>query len=282
MGVTRRELAGVLAGTAAAGTALAAGTAHAQEGSTWAAIRQRGAVRVGATPAEPWYYKDPQSNQWSGLGIGMANEIAAAMNVKVEVVETAWANAPAALQANQIDFMFVLDPTPQRALAIDFPFTPLLFYALAVLHRDKLEVKSWDDLNKPDINIGVTLGTSIDREVTARLPKAKIARFPNNDETVASFQSGRSDVVSLFHPALTMLQRRVGQGKLTIPAPSVQAASSVGVRREADKTWRDYLTTVLSFYYTTGRTQEIYTEFLKSRGIDPASVPGITRETWRL
>jgi polar amino acid transport system substrate-binding protein len=142
-------------------------------------------------------------------------------------------------------------------------------------------VRNWEDLNKPEISLGVTLGTSIDREVTRRLPRARIARFPNNDETVASFQARRSDVVSLFHPALTMLQRRVGQGRVTIPQPSVQAASSVGLRREADKTWRDFVTTVLGFAYNSGRTQELYNEFLASRGVDPAAAPGIMREAWR-
>jgi len=46
--------------------------------------------------------------------------------VELETVEVTWGTAVSALQANQIDIMFVLDATPERALAIDFPSQPLL------------------------------------------------------------------------------------------------------------------------------------------------------------
>jgi len=48
------------------------------------------------------------------------------LRVELETVEVTWGTAVSALQANQIDIMFVLDATPERALAIDFPSQPLL------------------------------------------------------------------------------------------------------------------------------------------------------------
>lgn len=252
--------------------------AFAQPKSTWDAIKERRTFRVGATQAEPWYFKDPRTNQWSGFAISVANEIAQTMGVKLEIVETTWGNAVPALQANQIDLMFVLDATPQRALAVDFIMTPLLYYALAVLHREKLKVETWEDLNKPEVNISVTVGTTIDRYITERLKKANILRFPTNDETVAAFQSGRSDVASLFHPALTMLQKKVGMGKITLPKPIRFSTSSVAVRREPNPVWRDYLTHAIAYYYNTGKLQEFYEQFLRERGIDPKSVPPIMKE----
>lgn len=252
--------------------------AAAQEKSTWQAIRERGSIRVGATQAEPWYFKDPRSGEWGGFSILVAQEIARTMNVKLEVVETTWGNAIAALQANQIDLMFVLDATPQRALAVDFIMTPLLYYALAVLHRETLKVEQWEDLNRQGVRIATTLGTTMDRFVTERLPKASIIRLPNNDEVVAAFQSGRADVACLFHPPLIALQRKVGMGRITLPKPVRASASSVAVRREADTTWRDYLTHSVAYWYGTGQLQEWYEQFLKSRGIDPKAVPPIMRE----
>jgi polar amino acid transport system substrate-binding protein len=260
------------------GLLLGALPAAAQDKSTWAAIKERGSFRVGATQAEPWYFKDPRSNEWGGFSILVAKDIAMAMNVKLEVVETTWGNAIAALQANQIDLMFVLDATPQRALAVDFIMTPLLYYAMAVLHKDSMKIELWEDLNKPGVNVATTLGTTMDKHVTAKLPKATINRFPNNDEVVASFQSGRSDAAVLFHPPLIALQKKVGMGKITLPKPVRASASSVAVRREPDATWRDYLTHAVAYYYQTGQLQTWYEEFLSSRGIDPKTVPPIMRE----
>jgi polar amino acid transport system substrate-binding protein len=67
-------------------------------------------------------------------------------------------------------------------------------------------------------------------------------------------------------------------GTITLPKPVRASPSSVAVRQEADKTWRDWLTHAIGYWYATGRLQQHYEEFLKSRDIDPKSVPPIMRE----
>ncbi|BBK31655.1 polar amino acid transport system substrate-binding protein [Stella humosa] len=263
---------GLLAAPAMAQTAPAA--------STWQQIKDRGELRIGAAPSEPWFAKDQRSGEWSGIGWAMGVAIAKELNVKPVAVETSWGNAVAGLQANQFDVMFVMDATPQRALAVDFPAQPFFYYAQGVLVRDGLAVKRWEELDKPEIKVGVTLGTSPDRDVTMRLTKATIERFPSNDETTAAFQAGRVDAMSFFHPALVMQQRRVRKGTVLLPEPFRYSTTSAGVRREADKTWRDWLGLTLDYYYVTGQTQKIYEDFLVSRQIDPKTAPAIMRELW--
>ncbi len=264
---------GLLAGREAAAQAPAAS-------STWQQIKDRGELRIGAAPSEPWFAKDQRSGEWSGIGWAMGVAIAKELNVKPVAVETTWGNAVGGLQANQFDVMFVMDATPQRALALDFPVQPFFYYAQGVLIRDGLAAKRWDDLNKPEVKLGVTLGTSPDRDVTIRLPKATIERFPSNDETTAAFQAGRVDAMSFFHPALVMQQRRVRKGTVVLPEPFRFSTTSAGIRREADKTWRDWLGLALDYFYVTGQTQQIYEDFLVSRQIDPKAAPAIMRELW--
>ncbi len=258
----------------------AAEGARAQSASTWQAIKERGSLRVGVTQAPPWFFKQPGGSEWTGLGSAVGKAMAKEIGVEFEPVEVTWGTAVAALQANKIDIMFVLDATPKRALAIDFPAQPLLYYALAVLADDKLAVKSWSDLNKPGIKIAVTQGTTMDRYVSARLTEATILRFPTNGESVAAFQSRRVNAVSLFHPPLIAMRKKIGRGKIVLPVPIRQSASSAGVRREADKTFRDWVNTAIAYYYATGQTQVWYQDFLESFGVDPATVPAIRREDW--
>lgn len=270
---------GVLAAASAVTTAR---PARAQAGgpSTWDAIKSRGELRIGVTPSEPWFAKDQRSGEWSGLGYKTGVAMATELGVKPVPVETTWGNAVAGLQADQFDIMFVLDATPQRAMAIDFPVQPMLYYALGVLVRDGLTVKKWEDLNKPEIRIGVTIGTSGDRDMTAIMTKAKLERFPNTDETTAAFQAGRVDAISFFHPALVMQQARIKKGTVILPEPFNPYATSVGVRRQPDKTWRDWVGLTLNHYYNTGRTQKLYEEHLTARGIDPKQAPAVMRELW--
>lgn len=254
--------------------------AQAQDGSTWDAIQERGTLRIGVTQAPPWYFNNPATGEWSGLGVSIGASMADTLGVELEPVEVTWGTAVSALQANQIDIMFVLDATPARAMAIDFPAQPLLYYALAVLADDDLDITSWSDLNSPDVSIAVTQGTTMDSYVTDRLSEANILRFPSNGESVAAFQSRRVNAVSLFHPPLIAMRERIGRGQIVLPEPIRQSASSAGVRREADTRWRDWVNTAIAYYYTTGQTQVWYEDFLTEFGVDPDSVPAIRREDW--
>jgi polar amino acid transport system substrate-binding protein len=276
----RRAILGGGAAMLAAAPAAPA-LAQAAGGNTLQAIRDRGELRVGVAPGEPWFFRDQRTNQWAGIGWGVAVALARELNVRPVPVETTWGNAVAGLQANQFDVMFVLDATPQRALAVDFPVQPMFFYAQGLLVRPGLTVQKWDDANKPEVRIGVVLGTSPDRDVTARLPRAQIERFPTADETAAAFQAGRVDAISLFHPALAMLRARVRRGTVVLPEPFRASATSAGIRREADKSWRDWLGLTLAHLYTTGETQKIYEEYLVSRNMQPGDAPPVMREMWQ-
>lgn len=278
MNIGRRALRNL--GLAAAAGGLLAPPASAQSpSSTWEGIRSRRALRLGVTPSEPWYAKDPASGGWNGCGVALARQMAKDMDVDVQFVETTWANAPAGLQAGQFDTMFVLDPTPARALAIDFPFAPVLYYALGFMTRDGDPAKTWAELDRPDATIAVPLGTAMDRWITRNLSKASITRLATIDETLLHYQSGRSRILVLYHPALVAYRLKVGRGTVVVPKPAITSVAGAGVRREPDKTWRDYMTAVLTFYYENGTTEDLYKTYLASRGLDPAAVPGIRKES---
>lgn len=256
--------------------------ARAQEGnaSTVDVVRSSGKLRIGVAQGEPWFFKDQASGEWKGLGWGVGIAMARELNVAPVAVETTWGTAVAGLQAGQFDVMFAMDATPQRALAVEFPVQPMFYYAQAVLARSGLDVTSWDALNKPDVKLGVVLGTSPDRDVTMRLPRADIQRFPNADEAGAAFAAGRVDALSLFHPALVTLGHRLKRGTVVVPTPVRSSASSAAVRREADKSWRDWVGHAIGYFYETGETQKVYEEFLTFRGIDPKTAPGLTPASW--
>lgn len=272
-GMARRFLALVAA------VALLGGVATtAQADSTWDTIQSSGKLRMGVTQAPPWYSKNPTNGQWeSGLIMSVGKAMADELGVELVPVEVTWATAIAALQANKIDMMF-LDATPKRAMVVDYPKQPLLFISLAVLARDDLAAEAWEDLNKPEVKVAVPQATSMDEFLTRTIPDADIQRFPDNGAALAAFQSGRVDAVSLFHPPLLSARKKFGAGKIVIPTPAFSSPSSMAVRREADKTFRDWVDHTIFYYYETGRTQRWYEEFLTEFGLDPKASPVIQRE----
>lgn len=276
MTTRRHALSGIAAGAVALALPLAA---RAQGGGTLDQIKQRGSLRVGVTQAPPWYSKDPRTGEWSsGLGVSMGKAMAAALGVKFEPVEVTWGTAIAALQGNKIDIMYMLDATPERAQAVDFPQTPLLYYSLAVLAKDSLPVTKWSDLNNPNVKIAVPQASSMDKFVTENVPNAAIQRFPGNAEAIAAFQAGRVDAVCLFHPPLLAARQRLGTGKIVVPTPAQSQPSSAAVRKEDNKAFLAFVDKSLGDYYKSRQTQKWYEEFLVGFGLDPKASPPVMKE----
>ena len=253
--------------------------AHAQAGDTLTQIKQRGALRVGVTQAPPWYSKDPKSGEWSsGVGVSMGKAMATALGVKFEAVEVTWGTAIAALQGNKIDIMYMMDATPERAQAVDFPTSPLLFYSMAVLARDDLAVKTWADLNQASVRIAVPQASSMDKFLSENVAKAAIQRFPGNPEAIAAFQAGRADAVCLFHPPLLAARQKLGVGKIIVPLPAQSQPSSAAVRKEDDKAFVAWVDKSMAGFYQSGQTQQWYEEFLVGFGLDPKAAPPVMKE----
>jgi len=275
MEVLRRAILRALPATAL----LHLSPALAQEPNKLAQIKQRGVLRVGVTQAPPWYSKDPKSGEWtSGLGVSMGKAMAKSLGVKFEPVEVTWGTAVAALQGNKMDIIYVIDATPERAQAVDFPQAPVLYYSLSVLARDDLNVKSWADLNQPNVRVAVPQASSMDKSLTEFAPKANIQRYPGNAESIAAFQSGRVDAVCLFHPPLLAALQKLGTGKIVVPTPVLSAPASAAVRKEADKAFVNWVDEQVATYYKSGQTQKWYEEAIASFGLDPKKAPPIVKE----
>ncbi len=288
--VSRRRFFGRAAGTTllAAGAVAGGSTmlapkqaAAQQDGSSLNRVRSSGVLRMGIAKAEPWAFFDAPNNKWLGFSVSFGNAMAEALGVDLQINEMAFPSLIAALQSDQVDYVPVLDGTPQRALAIDFTLSPLVYHAQAVLIADELAgASSWEDLNNPGVSIAVPQGSVMETYARASAPNAEVLPFPNNPESVAAFQAGRANAASLFGPALTMLHSRVKKGTIIIPQPTRVAQSQVGLQNLQDKSLRRWIDQAVSYYYATGTVTQWYEEFLAFRGIDPATVPTIQREYW--
>src|SRR3984885_11569856 len=150
-------------GSGAAIASSLAGPASAQTSAdnTLDRIRSTKGLRTAVLPGElPYFNKDLPTGTWSGFSIEMANDIAKLLDVKLEFTESTYGNSILDLQANKVDLGFALNPTPQRALVVDF--TSLVFpHPFGAMLKKGLEARTWSDINKPDVKISVKAGPGI-------------------------------------------------------------------------------------------------------------------------
>ncbi|MCI3203531.1 MULTISPECIES: transporter substrate-binding domain-containing protein [Pandoraea] len=278
--MNRREILrhSVVAGIGAAAAATVATPAAAQATagqSTFDRVKQSKVLRIAAFAGEePYFHKDIVSNVWSGACIDMAKDIASNFGASVVEVESTYGNSVLDLQSGKVDIAFALNPTPQRALSIDFT-TPIFVHSFTVIGRKGVaKVAKWEDINKPNIRIAVDLGTTHETIARRYLPKSSILGFKNRDLAFLALTSGRADyVVVLTMLAINALKKNPQLGDLSIPKPELTMPVNMGVRTEPDKRWRDFLSTWADYSRTLGTTREWLLAALANAGINPGNIP---------
>jgi len=264
-------------GSGAALTSALATPASAQAASdnTLDNVRVAKVLRIAVLPGElPYFNKDLASGSWSGMCIDMANDIAKLLDVKLEYTESTYGNSILDLQSNKIDLGFALNPTPQRALVVDF--THLVFpHPFGAMLRKGLEAKTWSDINKPEVKIAVDVGSANETVARRFAPSASIKSLKSRDEVMLEMASGRVDcVVNALVLGLTAIAKNPNLGSYKIlQSPSVAIPSAMAVRRESDKRWRDFLSVWVDYNRGIGQMREWFVKGLSLSGVKPEDVP---------
>jgi ABC-type amino acid transport substrate-binding protein len=216
--LSRRLFAATAAGAAAAAgaSAVLAAEARAQTAppqtapteSTMDRMKSTKVLRIAALPGEaPYFNKDLATGAWSGMCIDMAKDIAGNFDGTVEYVESTYGNSVLDLQANKIDLAFALNPTPKRALVIDFTH-PFYLHGFGMVGAKGFKATNWADLDKPEVKIAFDIGSV--HEIAARrfASHAQHIALKTRDECVLAVQSGRADcVIMAVHLGLTAVKK---------------------------------------------------------------------------
>lgn len=238
-------------------------------------IRANKVLRIAVLPGElPYFNKDLATGTWSGFSIEMANDLAKLLDVKLEYVESTYGNSILDLQANKIDLGFALNPTPQRALVVDF--TNLVFpHPFGAMLKKGLEAKTWADISKPEVKIAVDVGSANEAVARRFAPNATIKSLKSRDEVMLEMSSGRVDcVVNALVLGLTAIAKNPNLGTYKIlQSPSVTIASGMAVRREPDKRWRDFLSVWVDYNRGIGQMREWFVKGLGLAGVKAEDVP---------
>jgi polar amino acid transport system substrate-binding protein len=264
-----------IGGGAALASALASPASAQATDNTLDRIRANKVLRIAVLPGElPYFNKDLATGTWSGFAIEMANDIAKLLDVKLEYTESTYGNSILDLQSNKIDLGFALNPTPQRALVVDFTGSVFQHPFGAILKKG-LEARTWADVNKPEVNIAVDVGSANEAVARRFAPNATIKSLKSRDEVMLEMSSGRVDcVVNALILGLTAIAKNPNLGSYKIlQTPSVAIPSSMAVRREPDKRFRDFLSVWVDYNRGIGQMREWFIKGLSLAGVKPEDVP---------
>ena len=265
-----------IGGGAALASALASpASAQASADNTLDRIRGTKVLRAAALPGElPYFKKDLTTGEWSGMAVEMCKDIAKVMDAKVEWLESTYGNSVLDLQANKIDLAFALNPSPPRALVIDFTH-PIFLHGFGMVARQGFSAKTWSDINKPEVRVTCDLGSLHETAARRFASKAQITAYKTRDECVLAVQSGRADcVIMAVAIGLTAVAKNPNLGQfIMLTGPRVQLPTCMGVRQEPDKRWRDFLSAWVDFNRGIGQIREWMYVGLELNGVKPETIP---------
>jgi polar amino acid transport system substrate-binding protein len=266
--------AGALASVAAASFEPAA--AQTDSGiSALEKIKKSGVLRIPVLIGqEPYFHKNIVTGQWSGACIEMANDIASKLGAKVEVIESTWGNQILDLQADKVDLAFAVNPTPERALVLDFS-TPILVHAFTVIARQGFpKPQHWEDINKPEVKIAVDIGSTHELIARRYCPKATILGFETRDQAILAVATGRADCnVSLAVLAVATLQKNPAIGEFVIPLPLLTLPTNIGIRPDSDRRYKDFLSAWADYNRAMGQTRVWMLNGFSTAGLNPDAIP---------
>ena len=243
--------------------------------STLDRVKQTKSLRIAALPGEaPYFNKDIATGEWSGMCVEMAKDIAGVFDGQVEYLESTYGNSVLDLQSGKIDLAFALNPTPKRALVIDFTH-PFYLHGFGMVGRKGFKATNWSDLDKPDVKVACDIGSA--HEIAARrfCPHAQIIALKSRDECILAVQSGRADCVILaVNLGLTAVKKNPDLGEFQmLHQPRMQLPTCMGIRMETDKRWQNFLNAWVDYNRGIQQIRAWLYAGLAINGVKPEDIP---------
>ena len=155
-------------------------------------IISKGVVRIGVPLDVPPFGSQNVNREAEGFDVDMANMVAKALGVKLELTQITGANRIPSLLTDKVDIVIsVMGLTPERAKQIMFT-APYANTSLAVYGPKNINVHSAADLG--NYKVAAAKGTTQELALSAMNPKAIIMRTEDDATAAAAYLSGQAQI----------------------------------------------------------------------------------------
>jgi ABC-type amino acid transport substrate-binding protein len=231
------------------------------------AIKDAGVLRAAMAESLPMQFKNPQTGQWEGYNVDMANDLAEVLGVKLEVVDATWQTLIPGLMANKYDVIMVdMWATPERAQTVVFT-DPYNVYGWSVLVRDDLKAETWEDLDKEGVLITVLSGTADEQTAKRFFPKATVRGLVSENVNAPRLElaSGRADahVTDLLNIKIFMAQNPQAKVRILQEDRVMSPTGLAYAIRPGDYHFLNFLNTWISAWRESGKADDLKKKWMQ-------------------
>ncbi len=159
-------------------------------------ILNNGVLKVGTTGDwNPMTVKDPATNSYEGYDIDVMTELAKDMGVELEFVATDWKTLVNGVVGGNYHITGSASISPARMKAAGYSESYISVQIQPYTTEDKADrFDGWDSINKGDVKVAATLGTTFEKLVKEWFPDSAIKAIEAPALQHQEVLSGRSDV----------------------------------------------------------------------------------------
>lgn len=168
------------------------------QGSRLDTITQVGEIRIGTTgDFKPFSYWNPDSMAFEGMDIEAALLLGRALGVTVRFVPTTWSTLKEGILQDRYDLaMGGITRTLERLKAVGMTRPYFTVGKVPLIRKaDRTRFQSLQDIDRPDVRIGVNPGGTNERFVRAHMEQAVIVVIEKNLDIPDRVSSGDVDVM---------------------------------------------------------------------------------------
>ena len=242
-------------------SALTNSTSDAQLEAGVQEIVDRGVLRVGVKQDLPNFgYRDPESNQYTGMEVEIAKKVAAELGVDIEFTPVTAQTRGALLDNGQLDMVIAtFTITEERKELYNFT-TPYYTDAVGFLVRKDSNIQSsWEALD--GLTIGVTQGSiqwGLLEEIAAEKGiELNFRELGSNSEVVVALAAHRVDAFSIDQSILSAFLGKTNELLDLQYQPSEYGI----VTKKSNKDLAKYLDGLVQGWTEDGSLQAIYDDF---------------------
>ncbi|MBR2202358.1 MAG: transporter substrate-binding domain-containing protein, partial [Bacteroidales bacterium] len=163
-------------------------------------IRSRGTLIIGTTgDYRPLSYREPETDEYWGFGIEVAQKIAENIGVKITYVPTSWPTLTEDVLKEPAIFDFAIGGitiTDARKSQMDMS-DGYLKNGKTIICRteDAQKYQTLDDLNRPEVHVMINPGGLNEKFARENLPQATLIVYEKNEEIPSQVSEGKADVM---------------------------------------------------------------------------------------
>jgi polar amino acid transport system substrate-binding protein len=185
-------------------------------------ILKNGEIRVGMSGNQPPFNARSRQGGLIGLEVDLANQLAAAMGVKLKIVNKPFGDLLETLDKGDVDIvMSGMGITAGRSARYAFA-GPYLMSGKSILTKSSTlaAAKGADDINRADASFAALENSTSQEFVEKYLPDAKLVKIKNYDEGVQMVLDGKVEALVADMPICVLsVLRYPDQGLTTLSRP---------------------------------------------------------------